>query len=72
MKLQAKMKLAENIKVKKLIKIPNSSHLLKMMFQTTEMADQVVERGVRIGFQYFHKNNVEKETFVSIIPCYGC
>ena len=42
------------------------------MFRTTEMADQVVEKGVKIGFQYFQKNNVEKEMFVSIVPCYRC
>ena len=61
-----------NLKVKKLTKIPNSSHLLKIMFQTTTMADRVIEKGVKVGFQYFHKANVEKEMFVSIIPCYRC
>ena len=70
--LVKKIEDTKNLKVKKLIKIPNSSHLIKIMFQTTEMADQVVEKGVKIGFQYFQKNNVEKEMFVSIVPCYRC
>ena len=61
-----------NLKVKKLIKIPNSSHLLKIMFQTTGMADRFIEKGVKVGFQYFHKTNIKKEMFVSIIPCYPC
>ena len=67
-----KIEATKNLKVKKLIKIPNSSHLIKIMFRTTDMVDQVVERGMRIDFQHFHKNNVEKEMFVSIIPCYCC
>ena len=67
-----KIEIDSNLKVKKLIKIPNSSHLLKIMFQTTAMADRVVEKGVKVGFQYFHKTNIEKEMFVSIIPCYRC
>ena len=40
-----------NINVKGVIKIPNSSHLLKIIFGDTVTADRVVEEGLRIHYQ---------------------
>ena len=39
--------------VKKVIKIPGNSHLLKIMFNTAEMADKAVKDGIEIAFQKF-------------------
>ena len=58
--------------VKKVIKIPGNSHLLKIMFNTAEMADKVVKDGIEIVFQKFAGKNVDKEIFIPIIPCYRC
>ena len=39
--------------VKKVIKIPGNSHLLKIIFKTADMADEVVKGGIEIIFQKF-------------------
>ena len=58
--------------VKKVIKIPGNSHLLKIMFNAAEMADKAVKDGIEVAFQKFAGKNVDKEIFVPIIPCYRC
>ena len=59
--------------MKKVIKTPGNSHLLKIMFKTADMADEVVKGGIEIIFQKFAGKNVDKEIFIPIIiPCYQC
>ena len=58
--------------VKRVIKIPNSSHLLKIVFNETGDADKTVREGFKIYFQFFQGKNIEKELFVPIVPCYRC
>ena len=58
--------------VKRVIKIPGNSHLLKIMFNTAELADKAVKDGIEIAFQKFAGRNVDKEIFIPIIPCYRC
>ena len=61
-----------SLKVKTVIKIPNNTHLLKLIFESADMADKVVQEGLILLFQKFEKGNIEKEMFVSIVPCYKC
>ena len=60
-----------SLRVKKLIKIPNSSHL-KIIFESADIADRVVREGLNLRFQRFEKGNIEKEMFVPVVPCYKC
>ena len=62
----------KNFKVKKVVKIPNNTHLLKIIFESAQIADKVVKEGLVIHFQKFEGKNVEKEIFIPIIPCFRC
>ena len=62
----------KDLKVKQVIKIPNSEHLLKIVFNSTEDADKVVRDSLVIKFQRFQNRNIEKEVFIPVVPCYGC
>ena len=63
--------IAKQYKTKKIVKIPNSSHLLKVIFQSSETADLAVKDGLTIHFQKFDKRNIE-EVFIPVVPCYRC
>ena len=58
--------------VEKIIKIPNASHLLKIVFVKAESADRAVIQGIKIQFQRFSGGSIEKEMFVAVVPCYRC
>ena len=62
----------KNLKVKRVIKISNSPHLMKLIFERSQIADRVVEEGLKIKFQKFQKTNIEKEIFIPIVPCFKC
>ena len=62
----------KNFKVKKVVKISNNIHLLKIIFESSQIADKVVKEGLVIHFQKFEGKNVEKEIFIPIIPCFRC
>ena len=57
-------------KTKKIIKIPNNSHIMKVIFHTSEIADKAVKEGLSISFQKFDGRNIEKEEFIPVVPCY--
>ena len=48
----------KDLKVKQVIKIPNSEHLLKIVFNSTEDADKVVRDGLLIKYQRFQNRNI--------------
>ena len=60
------------MKFKKVVKIPNNQHLLKIIFQNSRDADRVTEKGMQIQFQRFQGNDIERELFVPIAPCFRC
>ena len=60
------------LKVKRVTKIPNSQHLLKIVFNNTEDADKAVRDGLQIEYQRFQNRNIEKEVFIPVVPCYRC
>ena len=64
--------IGQNFEVKRVVKIPNSQHLLKIIFQNSHDADRAIERGIQIQFQRFQGNNIERELFVPIVPCFRC
>ena len=61
-----------NLKVKRVIKIPNNAHLMKIIFESSQVADKVVDEGLQIRFQKFQKSNIEKEFFIPIVTCFRC
>ena len=61
-----------NQRVKAVVKLPNSSHLLKFIFESADTADWVVREGLTVHFQRFERGNIEKKMFVPFIPCYKC
>ena len=64
--------IGRDFKVKRVIKIPNSDHLLKIIFDDVASADKAVQNGLKIKFQLFQNRNIEKEVFVPVVPCYRC
>ena len=62
----------KNVKVKRIVKIPNNTHLLKIIFESAHTADEIAKEGLVIHFQKFEGKNVEKEIFIPIIPCFKC
>ena len=64
--------IGRDFKVKKVIKIPNADHLLKIVFDNVANADRAVQDGLKIKFQLFQNRNIEKEVFVPVVPCYRC
>ena len=62
----------KELKIKQVIKTPNSQHMLKIVFNTTEDADKAVRDGLQIKYQRFQGRNIEKEVFIPVVPCYRC
>ena len=59
-------------RVKRVIKIPNNNHLVKVIFDTAATADKAVKVGITVQFQRFEGKGIEKEEFISVVPCYRC
>ena len=59
-------------KVEEVIKIPNISHILKIRFETTQMAKRAIDRGILILHQNIPPKYVEREIFINLTPCYRC
>ena len=62
----------QNFEIKKVVKIPNNQHLLKIIFQNSRDADRAIDKGMQIQFQRFQGNNIERELCVPIVPCFRC
>ena len=62
----------KELKAKRVIKIPNSEHLLKIVFNNTQDVDKAFQDGLQIKYQKFQNRNIEKEVFVPVVPCYRC
>ena len=58
--------------IKNVIRTSNADKLLKIIFDTIQMADKAIEERIQIKFQRFDNKTMEKEMFVTIIPCYRC
>ena len=59
-------------KVEEVIKIPNNPHILKVRFETTQMARKAIDGGILILHQSIPSKDVEKEIFINLTPCYRC
>ena len=59
-------------KVEQIVRIHTSDRLLKIKFQSTNMAQQALRDGIIILNQKINPRHVEKEIFVRITPCYNC
>ena len=64
--------ISKEFKVKRVIKIPNRDHLLKIVFSDIAMADKAVQEGLGIKFKVFQDRNIEREVFVPVVPCNRC
>ena len=63
--------IGQNFEIKKVVKIPNNQHLLKIIFQNSRDADRAIEKGMQIQFQRFQGNNIEKSYLFPLVPASG-
>ena len=59
-------------KVLEICRIPTTGRLLKVKFESTEMAQYAINNGIVVLHQKINSKNVEREIFVRISPCYNC
>lgn len=59
-------------KIDEVVKLPNTDTIIKIRFQTTQMAKKATDSGLFILFQSIPPETIEKEFFFSLIPCYRC
>ena len=58
--------------VKRVLKIPNNNHLVKVIFDTATTTDKAVKEGIKVQYQKFEGKGIEKEVFISVVACYRC
>ena len=56
-------------KVESIYKIPSTSKILKIRFQTQQMEQLALDNGIRILHQFIPKWNIEKEVIIRLNPC---
>jgi len=59
-------------KIEQVIKIPNAPSILKIRFESTQMAKRALENGLLILFQFMPPRFVERDIFINLVPCYRC
>ena len=58
--------------VEKIVRIVANGRVLKVTFKTTAMVQTALDKGFVILHQRINPNNVERELFVRVRPCYNC
>ena len=53
-------------------KLTDTGRMLKIRFNTTEMAARAVRDGLIVAYQQIPPRYIEKEIFVKLTPCYNC
>jgi len=59
-------------KVEEVIKLPNAPTIIKVRFETTQMAKKALESGMLLLHQSIPSRFIEKEIFINLVPCYRC
>ena len=59
-------------KVEFAYKLTDTGRMLKIRFNTTEMAARAVRDGLVVAYQRIPPKYIEKEIFVKLTPCYNC
>lgn len=59
-------------KVKEVIKFGNHTHIVKIVFRTTEMAHKAKEGGILLFNVAISHEQIEKEIFVNVQMCFTC
>ena len=59
-------------KVEFVYKLTDTGRMLKIRFNTTEMAARAVRDGLIVAYQRISPRYIEKEIFVKLTPCYNC
>ena len=59
-------------KVSEIVKMPTTSKMLKIKFESTHMAQRALEEGVVILYQRIPPRRIEREIFVRLQPCNNC
>ena len=59
-------------KVESIYKIPSTSKILKIRFQTQQMVQIALDNGIKILHQFISKWNIEKDVFIRLNPCRNC
>ena len=58
--------------VEKIVRIVANGGVLKVTFKSTAMVQTALDKGFVILHQRINPNNIEKELFVRVTPCYNC
>ena len=58
--------------VEKIVRIVANGRVLKVTFKTTAMVQTALDKGFVILHQRINPNNIERELFVCVTPCYNC
>lgn len=61
-----------SLKVAELIKFGNNTHVFKVEFTTTEMAQQVIERGFLCCSMRISPSQIQREEFIDVLTCFTC
>ena len=59
-------------KVESIYRLNTPSKMIKICFETSEMAQRAIREGIYILNQSIPARNVEKEIFIKLKPCYNC
>ena len=59
-------------KVENIVKLPTATKMLKIRFETTEMALHAIRNGMYILNQSIPPRNIEKEIFIKLKACLNC
>ena len=59
-------------KVEFVYKLTDTGRMLKIRFNTTEMATRALKDGLVVAYQRIPPRYIEKEIFVKLTPCYNC
>lgn len=61
-----------NLKIAELVKFGQHSHVFKIEFRTSEMAQHVLERGFLCFNMKITPSQIQREEFVDVLTCFRC
>ena len=70
--LEIAINITPQLLMEKVVKISGSSHLLKIIYLILESADMAINQWINVLFKKFSGNSIEKEVFMSVVPCCRC
>ena len=59
-------------KLDKVVKIPNTDKLMKLVCANVRTAGEIIDKGLTIFNQRFAGKSLEKEMYINVTPCFKC